>query len=295
VLLVLPLFSQERQPFTLSVDVDLVVLNVRVLDRNGQSVHGLSKENFYVEDDGKPQKIDLFIGEDSPATIGLVLDSSASMNSKRSEVRAGALSFVQSSHPRDQMFIVNFNEYLYRPLPPDKPFTDDVEILKKVLAWSPPGGRTALYDAIDSALVQAGRGEWERRALVVMTDGGDNASKRTLQDVSRLAQESNVTIYTVGLFDPLAVGSSRQVLSKLASLTGGDAYFPNTIEQLSPVWEEIAHGIRTQYTIAYRPAQASFNGKFHKVHVRVETPGQLKVSVHTRPGYIAHKTAVVEP
>lgn len=293
-LLALPLHGQERQPYTLSVDVDLVVLNVRVLDRNGKSVHGLSKENFYLEEDGRSQKIDLFIGENSPATIGLVLDASASMNSKQAEVQAGALRFVQSSHPRDQVFILQFNEKLYRPLPQGQLFTDDAERLVQALSRTPPGGKTALYDAIHSALAQAGRGELEKRALVVMSDGGDNASRRTLQDVLRFAQESNVTIYTIGLFDPLAVGSNRSVLRKLAGLTGGDAYFPERIEQLAPVWEDIAHGIRTQYTIAYRPAQTLFDGKFHKVRVRVKAPGQPKVRIHTRSGYLARK-AVPEP
>jgi Ca-activated chloride channel family protein len=292
-LLTVPLYSQ-RQPYTLTVDVDLVVLNVRVLDKSGQSMHGLAKENFYIEEDGKRQSIDLFIGEDSPATIGLVLDSSSSMNSKQADVEAAALRFIQSSQPSDQVFVLRFNDKLHWALPQNQPFTDDIDLLKQALQWKGPGGRTALYDAIGAALTHSARGRWEKRALIVLTDGGDNASSRTLPGVLRFAQESNVTIYTIGLFDPLAVGSSRPVLHKLAALTGGDSYSPATIEDLAPVWDQIAHGIRTQYTLGYRPTQTFFDGKFHKIRVRVDLPGHGKVTVHTRPGYLA-RNAAVEP
>jgi Ca-activated chloride channel family protein len=293
-LLLLPLYSLQRQPYSLSVDVDLIVLNVRVLDKNRQSVHGLSKENFVVEDDGKRQDISLFIGQESPATIGLVLDSSASMNSRHSDVRAAALRFIQSSHPRDQIFVMYFNERLHWPLPQNQPFTGDINVLERALAWNGLGGRTALYDALAAGLGHSGRGEWEKRALIVLTDGGDNASSKTLPQVLRFAQESNVTIYTIGLFDALAVGSSQPVLRKLAALTGGDAYLPHTIDQLAPVWDEISHGIRTQYTIGYRPSQTVFDGKLHKLRVRVKPPDHAKVTVHTRPGYLARK-ATPEP
>jgi len=301
ILLLLPLHADQRpqpysQPYSLSVNVDLVVLNVRVLDKDGKSVTGLSKEAFHVEEDGKPQSVSLFVGEDSPATIGLVLDSSASINSKHSEIRNAALRFVQSSHPQDEVFILQFNETLYW-MPEDLPFTGDINLLEMALDWTPTAGRTALYEAISGALAQAGRGRWEKRALIVLSDGGDNASRKTLADVLRLAQESNVTIYTIGLFDPLAVGSSPSVLHKLASLTGGDMYSPQTAEDLAPAWGKIADGIRTQYTIGYRPIQTSFDGKFHNIRVRVDAPGHARVTVHTRPGYRARQSpaSAVEP
>jgi Ca-activated chloride channel family protein len=293
-LLALPLQGGQRQPYTLSVDVDLVVLNVRVLDRNGQSVHALQKDDFEVRDNGKRQDISLFIGEDSPATVGLVLDSSASMNSKYSDVRAGALRLIQSSHRQDQIFLLYFNERLHWPLPPDRPFTDDVDALVQALSFTGMGGRTALYDSLAAALKHAGRGLWEKRALIVLTDGGDNASVTRLDEILQLAQQSNVTIYAIGLFDPLAVATNRQALKKLATLSGGDAYFPNTIEELAPVWEEIAHGIRTQYTIGYRPSVTLLDGKTHDIKVRASSPDHGKLRVHTRPGYLARKTQVVQ-
>jgi Ca-activated chloride channel family protein len=293
-LLALPLQSGQRQPYTLSVDVDLIVLNVRVLDKKGESIHGLTKEHFDVRDNGNRQEIGLFIGQDSPATIGLVLDSSASMNSKYSDVRAGALRFVHSSHPQDQIFLLYFNERLHWPLAPGPPFTDNVDTLVQALSWNELGGRTALYDSLQAALEHSGRGQWEKRALIVLTDGGDNASVTKLDKILQLARQSNVTIYAIGLFDPLAVGSNRQALKTLAKLTGGDAYFPNSIEELAPVWEEIAHGIRTQYTIGYQPSVTMLDGKPHTIKVRAATPGQPKLRVHTRPGYLARKALNVE-
>ena len=137
IVLMLPLAADQQQPYSLSVDVDLVVLNVRVLNKDGQSVQGLPKEAFQVEDDGKPQIISLLTGEDGPATIGLVLDSSGSINSKQSEVRDAALQFVQSRHPRDEIFVLQFNERLSWMLPDELPFTDNIDWLDQALRWTP--------------------------------------------------------------------------------------------------------------------------------------------------------------
>lgn len=290
----LPLHGTQQQPYSLSVDVDFVIMSVRVVDENGDSVHGLSKDAFEIQENGKPQNISLFIGEDSPATIGVVLDGSSSMNSKYKEVRAAALHFVQATRPNDEIFVLHFNERLHWPLPETQPFTDDVRLLEQALAWNQLGGRTILYDAITAALRHCELGKSEKRALVVLSDGGDNASRQTLDQVLRLAQEKNVTIYAIGLFDPLAFDTSRSVLQKLTKLTGGDLYLPKTLDELAPVWDDIAHGIRTQYTIGYRPSQTSLDGKFHKIRVRVHAPGHPRVTVHTRPGYMARK-AEVEP
>jgi Ca-activated chloride channel homolog len=293
-LLAIPAYSQERQPYTVSVDVDLVVLNVRVQDKNGQSVRGLAKADFEVREDGKRQDISLFIGQDSPATIGLVLDSSSSMNSTYADVKAAALRFIQTANAKDQIFVLHFNDRVHWALPDAQPFTDDIGVLEKALSRNVVGGRTALYDALTAALHHSGRGQWEKRALIVLADGGDNASGATLEQAFRLAQQSNVMLYTIGLFDPLAAETSKSALQKLAAATGGDAYFPTTIEELTPLWQEIARGIRSQYTIGYRPAVTKFDGKFHKVKVRVESPNATRLDVHTRPGYLARKAAVAE-
>jgi VWFA-related protein len=288
-LLSLPLYGQQRQPYTVSVDVDLVVLNVRVLDKSGQSVEGLSKDNFEVREDGKRQTIGLFIGQDSPATIGLVLDSSASMNSKYRDVKAAALRLIQATRSQDEVFVLHFNQRVHWSLPEGRSFTDDIGLLTQALERTQSGGRTALYDAIAAALEHSAQGTSEKRALIVLTDGGDNASGRKLEEVLRFAQQSNATIYAIGLFDPLAVDNSRSALQKLAAATGGDAYFPESIDDLAPLWDEISHGIRTQYTIGYRPSQTMFDGKFHRVQVRVDAPDLPKVSVRTRRGYLARK------
>jgi Ca-activated chloride channel family protein len=291
-IILLPLNAGQRQPYSLSVDVDFVVMNVRVTDKDGESIHGLSKDAFEVQENGKRQDIGLFIGEDSPAAIGIVLDGSASMNSKYVQVRAAALRFIQATRSGDEVFVLHFNERLHWPLPPTQPFTDDVRLLEQTLAWNQLGGKTVLYDAVTAALRECERSKSEKRALVVLSDGGDNASRQTLDQVLRLAQQSNVTIYAIGLFDPLAVDTSQSVLRKLTTQTGGELYLPKTLDELAPVWDAIAHGIRTQYTIGYRPNQTSFDGKFHKVRVRVQAPGRDKVRVHTRPGYMARNTEV---
>ena len=292
-LLVLPLSAGQRQPYTLSVDVDLVVLNVRVLDKAGKPVPDLLKEHFRIEEDGRRQDTVLFAEEHNPATIGLVVDVSGSLGSKRSEVEAAAARFVETGYPtgqpKNQMFVLKFNETLYWPLPENVPFTDDVELLKQALAWRPPGGRTALYDAVEAALLHVEQGRWDKRVLIVLSDGGDNASARTLDDIVRLAQQSNVTIHTVGLFNPFTADSNPRVLRKLAELTGGEFYQPQTVEELIPVWDQIANGIRTQYTLGYRPAQTSLDGRYHKTRVRVDAPGLRRVTVRTRPGYLARK------
>jgi Ca-activated chloride channel family protein len=287
VLLILPLSSQQRQPYALSVNVDLIVLNVRVLDKAGQSIQGLDKQAFRIEEDGKPQQISFFAGEDSPATIGLVLDSSASINSKHTEIQKAARRFIHSMHPRDQVFVLRFSERLYWMLPGELPFTDNIDLLEQSLQWTPAAGRTSLYDAVRAAIRHANDGDWEKRALIVLTDGGDNTSRARLEDVLRLAQESNVTIYTIGLFDPLSADNSRSVLRKLAGSTGGDVYLPAGADELVPVWDKISQGIRSQYTIGYRPGESSVDGKFHKIRVRVDSAGLDNVRILTRPGYRA--------
>jgi Ca-activated chloride channel family protein len=281
--------AQQQEPYTLSVNVDLVVLNVRVLDKYGQSVAGLSEESFQIEEDGRPQHIELFSGQESPATIGLALDSSGSINSKQPDIEAAGMQFVEASLPQDQFFVLRFNNEIHWMLPEDVPFTDNPMLLKQALTLKQTGGRTALYDAVAAALRHMAGGRWDKRALIVLSDGGDNSSIRKLDEVLRLAQQSNVTIYTIGIFDALSADRNPGVLRKLANLTGGDMYLPRTIEELWPVWERIAAGIRSQYTIAYRPAPNALDGRYHRLRVRVYTPEGRKLKAHTRPGYLARK------
>jgi Ca-activated chloride channel family protein len=281
------LFAGPQEPYVLSVDVDLIILNVRVVDNNGRFIPNLTKEAFRVDEDGRPQQVTLFTGEDSPATIGLVLDASRSINARRPDIEAAAVRFVDAGHPKDQMFVLRFDDQLYWPL--NVPFTDDAALFKEALRWDRLGGRTALYDAIGAAIEHIHRGKWDKRALVVLSDGGDNASARRLEGILRLAQQSNVTIYTIGMFDRTAADRNPGVLRELAKLTGGDAYFPSSIDELTPAWDNILSGIRSQYTIGYKPSPTAFDGQYHKVRVRVDVKGQRKVSVYTRPGYLARE------
>jgi Ca-activated chloride channel family protein len=287
--LTLLLFGEQQEPFVLSYDVDLVVLNARVTGRNGQSIPNLSEEMFRIEEDGRRQEITLFAAEDSPATIGLVLDASRSINARRRDIEAAAIRFVEAGHPMDELFVLRFDDELYWPL--NVPFTDDVNLLKEALRWDRMGGRTALYDAIGAAIEHISKGKWDKRALVVLSDGGDTASIRKLEGILSLAQQSNVTIYTIGMFDPFAADRNPDVLRKLAELTGGDVYLPESIEELAPAWDGILHGIRAQYTIGYRPSQTAFDGRYHKIRVRVDVPNQRGVKVYARPGYLARKAS----
>jgi Ca-activated chloride channel family protein len=287
--LALLLFGEQQEPLVLSHDVDLVVVNARVVDRNGRFISGLTSDVFRVEEDGRRQEITFFAAEDSPATIGLVLDASRSINARRPDIEAAAIRFVEAGHPMDELFVLRFDDKLYWPL--TVPFTDDVERLKEALRWNRIGGTTALYDAIGAAIEHISNGKWDKRALVVVSDGGDTASKRTLEGVLTLAQQSNVTIYTIGLFDPFAADRNPDVLRKLAALTGGDVYLPKSIDELTPAWDGILNGIRTQYTIGYSPSKTAFDGKYHKIRVRADLPGQRGVKVYARTGYLARKAS----
>ncbi len=170
---------EQDKDFTLSLDVQLVALNVTVLDRKGSFVPGLTKENFQVFENGQPQEIQLFYNEDVPLTIGLVVDSSGSMRDRRREVVSAALAFVEASKPEDEMFVVNFNEEVQLGLAPDQPFSSNVAQLREALSRLVVRGQTSLYDALWLAMEHLKKGRHDKKALVVLSDGADNASKHS--------------------------------------------------------------------------------------------------------------------
>jgi len=200
------------------------VLDVAVVDQKGRFVTGLERENFEVFQDGQPQPITLFRKEDSPVTVGLVVDSSTSMLPKRQETIAAALAFVEASHPQDEIFVVNFSDTAQPGLPAGLPFTSDPSVLAAALKAARPFGRTALYDALALAIRHLELGRHERKALVVFSDGGDNQSMHSLEDVMRLIQQSGVTIYAIGLYDSANRERNPQVLRRLAEESGGRAF-----------------------------------------------------------------------
>lgn len=281
VLAVLLLFQ-----FTLSVDVDLVVFNVTVLDKDRRPVTGLTEKDFRILEDGREQAIRIFQPEDTPSTVGLVIDNSGSMANKSKDVVNAALAFIGASHPDDEMFIVNFNRRAWPGLPASLPFTSDRSALGAALQQTRAEGTTALYDALKMSLDHLKEGKRQRKALVVLSDGGDNASNAKLDDVLLLAQQSTATIYCIGIYDPFQKDRNPGVLKKIAKVTGGEAYFPNNLANLQAVWPKIAGAIRGQYTIGYVSTNAEKNGDYRKVKVVATRRGKA-MDVRTREGYLA--------
>ena len=221
--------------YKISVNVGLVVLPVTVTDRKGVFVPDLSQRDFRVYETGRLQQITSFQPEDVPVTVGLVVDNSGSMGPKRPAVIAASLAFVRSSNSQDQMFVVNFNQTVTLGLPESIPFTSDQQQLREALSKNPTSGNTALYDAIAAALQHLKAGTGDRKALIVVTDGGDNASQIKVPDTPKMAETPNSIIYTIGIFDQSDSNEKPDVLRRLSKLTGGQAYFPGSISEVSEV------------------------------------------------------------
>jgi Ca-activated chloride channel homolog len=278
--------NPDPASFRIAVDVNLVVLPIAVHDRQGRYVSGLQEQDFEVYEDRSAQRIRLFRHEDIPIIAGLLIDHSGSMRTKLAQVTAGARAFVQFSNPRDQMFVVNFNEKVSLGLPQGMPFSANVNELGWAIWKAPAQGETALYDAIIDSLQRLQTGSRDKKVLIVISDGADNASAHRLAQVLELAEQSGAIIYTVGLFEPGDQDANPKVLSHLAKATGGEAFFPHQLSAVVEICESIAHDIRDQYTIGYSSGAAR-NGAFRTVRVEARTPGQGKLVVRTRAGYIA--------
>jgi VWFA-related protein len=273
--------------YRLSVDVNLVVLHATVRDRQGRFVAGLRDQDFEVYEDGVLQHIKFFQHEDIPVTVGLVVDHSGSMRTKLREVTAAAKSFVQFSNPEDEMFVVNFNETVLLGLPDRIRFSNDAAELSGAIWRAPAFGQTALYDATIKALERLQEGRWDKKALLVISDGGDNASSHKLPQVTGIAGHSSALIYTIGLFDEGDQDRNPRVLHRLAEVTGGEAFFPRQSSEVGGICEQIAREIRNQYTIGYVPASAARNGAYRTIRVNARVAGRGRLSVRTRTGYIA--------
>ncbi|MFZ0634129.1 MAG: VWA domain-containing protein [Candidatus Acidiferrales bacterium] len=278
--------------YTLKKDVDLVVLHATVEDAKGAFVPDLKQQNFRVFEDKVEQKLDLFLREDVPVTMGLVVDNSGSMREKRAQVNAAALTFVKTSNPQDEVFVVNFNDEYYLDL--DTDFTNDPKELQEALERIDSRGSTALYDAIIGSLDHLKKGHKDKKVLLVITDGDDDASRKSFEYTVKAAQNSNALIYTIGVFseedeshDKKMVRRSKKILTELAEATGGEAYFPANLDQVEPVCTQIARDIRNQYTLGYYPSNTSKDGTFRTVKVEVSERGRGKLTIRTRTGYYA--------
>ena len=280
----LPVAFSQEQDFKISTDVEMVLLDVSVQNARGGYVSKLPKSAFRVEENGVEQAIGSFANVDIPVEAGLVMDASGSMQSRRADVNAAGVAFVEKSNPQDEIFVMNFNDTVRKGLPPGIPFSDDVKLLRAALATGLPRGRTVLYDAIAEALRHLETGHRDRKTLVLVTDGGDNHSKIDLKETMRLIRESHTTIYTVGLYDPEDAYRNPGVLRKIADESGGESFLPKTAEQVVPICEKIARDIRNRYTIGYVPNRAAGKG-VRTIKVTAVAPEHGKLLVRSRTSY----------
>jgi Ca-activated chloride channel homolog len=291
---------QTHKEYTIPVDVNLVVLHATVLDKDKRTVDNLKQNSFQVYEDGILQNISVFSHADLPVTMGIVIDDSGSMKTKRQAVNSAALTFVKTSNPQDQVFVVNFNDAPYLDTPGD--FAANIEELKAALDKIDSRGGTALYDALTASLDHLKRGNRDRKVLLVVTDGEDNSSRYSFEELLKYSQKSNATIYTIGLlgdeepdglFNKHGAGPrhAEKILRQLAVATGGVAYFPKSLEEVESICSGIARDIRDQYTLAYYPLNKKKDGTFRTVRVEARDPNKrTRLVVRTSPGYYAPKS-----
>ncbi len=277
--------------YTLKVDVDLRLLHVTVVDRKEKIIKGLRKNDFQIYENRIKQEISLFKVEDVPVSIGLVIDNSGSMRTKRERVNRAALTFARTSNPEDEIFLVNFNDQVYI----DQEFTKNLADLTDTLDHIDARGGTALYDAIYLSLEHIQEGKEDKKALLVITDGQDRDSQYRFESVMEMAQESSCSIYLIGLFDPRSIRSRAQkkaskLLKQLSEETGGKHFFPESVDEVKAICTQISHEIRNQYTIGYKPTNTRRDGTWRNVRVKMAHTSNQKEKkwiIRTKRGYYA--------
>lgn len=275
----------------IQVDVNMVVVNVTVTDPFDRIVTGLDQSNFQVYDDKVEQKIQTFSTEDAPIAVGLIFDSSGSMSDKIQKSKQAALQFFKTSNPLDEFMLINFSE---RPNLISG-FTSKFENLQDRLVFVKSGGKTALLDAIYLALHEMRKATTSRKALLVISDGGDNHSRYTERDVRKAVKESDVQIYAVGIFEPLASRSRTpeeaggpSLLAELANISGGRMFAVEDADELPDIAEKISIELRNQYVIGYKPSNLVRDGRWRRIKVRLNPPrGLPPLQVYARTGYYA--------
>jgi VWFA-related protein len=287
--------QQTQQPrpsspgvYTLHIDAEEVVLNCTVLDNKGELVNDLTAGNFKVFEDKTPQTVISLQHQDTPVSIGLVIDNSGSMSIKRAAVVSAALDLVKASNPQDETFVINFSDQAYL----DQDFTSDPGQLQNGLSHLSLSGGTALYDTIVTAADKMERSATRpRKVLIVITDGDDNSSKLTLEDaVHRVQDMQGPIIYSIGLlFGGDKSRHARGDLQMLSNETGGIAFFPGSLKDIDSDAAEVARDIRNQCAIAYHSTRTSIEG-YHTVKVDAHSRGHGKLTVYTRSGYFAKRS-----
>ena len=258
-------------------------MHATVQDDKNHLVMNLEKSAFSVFENNQLQTLTSFRHEDVPVAMGIVIDNSGSMREKRDKVNKAALNLVRSSNPQDQVFVVNFNDEYYL----DQPFTDNINKLREALEKVEARGGTALYDAIvASADYMKHNARLQKKVLFVVTDGDDNASRESLEEtVRRLQEENGPTVYAIGLLGEEKARRSRRALETIAQRTGGIAFLPRTLDEVDEISRDVAHDIRNQYAIGYKPSTPKSVGGYRAIRVEARAKGYNKLAVRTRSGY----------
>jgi VWFA-related protein len=280
-----PTLAGTNESHTISVTSELVVLPVYVTDTNGNVVSGLTENNFRIYEEKQLQDLALFEREDTPVSVGLIVDHSGSMELKLPSVVTAISAFAHSGNPEDEMFVVDFNDNVVIEPLDGKPFTNNsVELGKAVEAVS-AHGRTALYDAMAEGLDHLQLSHLQRKALIIISDGGDNASHCRRSEILALARQSQVMIYSIVLEDEFTKEQDPKVLRQLSEDTGGVAFFPESQQSVVDSSAQIAMDLRDQYVLGFVPKKRASGKLFRKVQVKVTTPEKGKLHVRTRAGY----------
>jgi Ca-activated chloride channel family protein len=272
------------------INTDLITLTVTVTDTYGRYVSGLNKNAFSVFDEKQPQEITFFSDDDSPVSVGVIFDVSGSMSGDKIKRARDALSkFIQTSHDSDEYFLIAFNSRAQLLL--DK--TRDGNAVLDKLTFVETKNQTALYDACYLGVEKVQRGVHPKRALLLISDGQDNDSRYTFNELRKLLKESDVVLYGIGILSGSDAGSSmgmegQGVLDELAGVSGGKAFFPRSAAEMDDIFEQIALELRHQYSIGYKPESFTNNGKWHKIKVKVTPPrGLPRLFVRSKDGYYA--------
>ena len=274
--------ANDNGVFVFKAEAREVVLHATVVDEKNRLVMNLDKPDFTVYENDKPQQISSFRQQDFPVAMGIVIDNSGSMREKRDQVNKAAINLVRSSNPDDEVFVVNFNDEFYL----DQDFTSDLKKLQAALEHVETRGGTALYDAIIASADYLMKSKLSRRVLFVVTDGEDDASQTSLeQAVQRLAQENGPVVYSIGLLGDEKVRRAKRALETISERTGGIAFFPPTLDEVDQISRNIAHDIRNQYTISYRPSTPKSVGGYRTIHVEAHARPYKHLTVRTRSGY----------
>ena len=276
---------------TLHVDVDMALVNVTVTDPYNRLVTGLDPDNFRVFEDNIEQEVVTFSAEDVPISIGVIFDFSGSMSNKVGKAREAALQFFKTANPADEFFLVSFNERAELT----SAFTSSVEDLQSRLMLTSPKGRTALLDAIYLGLSEMRGAHNAKRALLILSDGGDNHSRYNENDIKRLVREADTQLYAIGIFDPL--GSRNRtpeelkgpsLLSEITEMTGGRVFAVERLEDLPDIATKIGMELRNQYVLGYRPSNKAHDARWRKIKIKLRAPrGLPPLTVYAKTGYYA--------